>query len=56
MPEIPELGEPQVEGEENASSKQEEDEPLVASQVIVEKEEEFIDLLHASKNSNISTG
>jgi hypothetical protein len=49
MPEIPELGQSQVEGEENASSQQEKHKPLVTTQVVVQEKQKFIDFLHAMR-------
>ena len=53
MAKIPELWQSQVEGEEYTGPKEEKDEPLMSAQVIIQKQEQFIDFLHASKNSNI---
>jgi hypothetical protein len=53
MPEIPELGQSQVDGEENAGPQQEKNKPLVPAQVAIQEQKKFIDFLHnARKSSN----
>jgi len=50
--ETPDLGKSQVESKKNAGTQKEKNKPLVATQVTIQEQEELIDLLHASKNSN----
>jgi hypothetical protein len=47
MPEIPELRQSEVKRKKYPCTQQEKDEPLMTTQVIIQKEEKLIDFLHA---------
>jgi hypothetical protein len=49
MPEIPDLGKPEVDSEKSTRSQQEKNKPVVSSDIVVQGNQEVVYLLHMTR-------